>query len=158
MTITKHVLLIVGALFLGSILPAQTNINLSPSTIDFNTDCVEVLVGSTVDFTSSSDCGGTSAITTDRGVSVVFSTEKTSFNYAFEDLGEFTLLCNLGATNSGSATVCINVVESLSNLSPGPSMGVPTMGEWGIVCLMLVLMICSTLTLTQMKSEQSQLC
>lgn len=156
MHITKQLLLIIGALLLGHILHGQSSFELSPSTIDFSTDCVEVEVGSVIDFSSAADCGGTSAITKERGLQTVFSTEKVTFNYTFDELGEFTLWCNLGSNNTGSATVCINVVETLSNLAPS-STGVPTVGEWGVVILMLNLLIFSTISLSQRSTEEALL-
>ena len=153
---TKHLILIAGMLFMGYALQGQASFQLSPSSIDFSTDCVEVEVGSVVDFASNTDCGGISAITADRGAQVVFSTDKATFNYTFDELGEFTLLCNLGPSNSGSTTVCINVVETLSNLAPGA--GVPTVNEWGVIILMLFLLIFSTTALGQNSEEQARLC
>lgn len=144
-------LLLLAFFCLESNLEAQSTIQLSPTTIDFTTDCIEVLVGSTVDFISESDCGGTSAITLGRGAQVVFNTDKQDFRYTFDELGEYTLLCNLSNDALGSPTACISVVESLSALPPGGA--VPTVGEWGIIAMMLILLIVATLAFEQQISH-----
>jgi len=150
MYFTKSLFFVFMTLCLGVSIHAQSDFTLSPfGPIDYSVDCVEIDLNSTISFTTTAACGGETAITSDRGGQILFSTDRSDFDFTFDTEGEFTLFCNLSPTNIGSTTLCINIVDPIANIVGA---AVPTTSEWGVIVLTLLLLILMTLAF-----EQSQI-
>lgn len=119
---------LVGGLLNAQIVIGDTNLSvpLDPS------ECTSIFTGTSLRFVRAASCDPNILITRD-GVDVVNSSD-TNVSYTFEDEGEYVVFCGATAPLGGSvatAKVCFTVTDR----------GIPTMGEWAIICLALTLLI-----------------
>ena len=130
---------------------SQVEVTLAPNTnIDFDVDCLEIEMGERVIFTRDGSCGPHLLISPDRGRTTLFASPKAVVPFVFEDPGEYTIFCN-GTTDSALTALCINVVDpSVVDLNGNP---IPTMGEWGVVCLFLMMMICCVVAVKDVQGQ-----
>ncbi len=115
-----------------STIPDQADFiaNIGPST------CTTIRLGETIRFEASGACGETFSLSNDRGITTLMSATNPdlSFDFTFTETGEYTLFCN-GSTDpalptASSVALCIIVSDP-----------VPTVGEWGVITLGLLMLI-----------------
>lgn len=130
-------------LFISSSVQAQRVINVStiPDQVEFIANigpstCTSVRLGETITFQASGACGETFSLSNDRGTTTLASatSPSLSFDFTFNTPGEYTVFCN-GVTDPTSPTassvaMCIIVSDA-----------VPTVGEWGVITLGLLMMV-----------------
>ena len=120
-------------LFASSDVQAQTVVlvpdaslatSIGPST------CTSLRLGETIQFSRAGSCGGDIIVSNDRGVTSLLTTSAASFNFTFEVPGEYVVFCNATDASAAVPALCIIVSDA-----------VPTVGEWGVITLGLLLMI-----------------
>ena len=100
-------------------------------------------MGSRLVFVREASCGPDLIISPDRGVNVVFQSSKINVPYVFEDIGEFSIFCN-GPGETAIIAACIDVFDpALQGLEGNV---IPTVGEWGVVILLLLILICAVVS------------
>jgi len=122
-------------LFLSNCILAQNvevevgDVNLS---IPLNTaECSTAIVGQSFSFTRTSNCTGTILITLD-GNEEKLNTSEFPPLFTFDEPGQYVIFCNAASDNSATPKLCYSV---------SPSQSVPTLNEWGLICLLLLLLI-----------------
>lgn len=96
----------------------------SPST------CMTITAGETLQFERSGSCGANAYVSNDMGTTSLLTTADMSFGFTFDTPGEYVIFCNSSPTSTATPAVCIIVTDV-----------VPTVGEWGVITLGLLLMI-----------------
>lgn len=118
---------------------AQT-ITLTPNAgLDVNVGpCTEITAGTTLTFNRSVDCDEDILITTTAIPPVeLLQSSDAVVTYTFSDEGSYVVFC--GAPSSGMAVavqaICVNVGPA------APVNPIPTIGEWGIILLVLIMLV-----------------
>jgi hypothetical protein len=134
-------------ILLGSNVNGQSVFRLSPDrNLDSNQDCIELEVNSTVTLERNSDCGPSIIVTSNGGSTINLSSIKQAEDFTFDELGDFVVFCN-GTTENSVTALCFTIFDpSLSNLVAAD---IPTMGEWAIISLFLVMLILGLVALNQ---------
>ena len=99
-------------------------------------ECVEVLLNNTLDFERGTTCSADVVILDEDNIEI-FRTDELAFSYTFDELGTFTIYCGAGATAVAMRSLCVNASV------------IPTLSEWSVICLMLILMIVGVSSLKQ---------
>lgn len=96
----------------------------SPST------CMTITAGESLQFERSGSCGANAYVSNDNGTTSLLTTADMSFGFTFDTPGEYIVFCNASANAVATPALCIIVTDV-----------VPTVGEWGVITLGLLLMI-----------------
>ena len=99
-------------------------------------ECVEVLLNSTLDFVRGGSCS-TDVVILDSDNFEVFRSNEQEFSFRFDERGTFTIFCGAGPNAVAMRSLCVEATV------------VPTLSEWSIICLMLVLMIFGVISIRQ---------
>lgn len=101
--------------------------------------CTNIIVGSEFQFTrvTGNGCGGNFGLIEINGSAYEINTSNNSFDYTFNNEGSFLISC--GITPPGSVGVTIPSSKVCYTVSQAQT--VPTMGEWGLISLSLLLLI-----------------
>ena len=73
-------------------------------------------------------------------LTVTVTGSDTTFNYTFDEAGTFTFFCGAGTTAIATHAICVDVQT------------IPTLSEWGIISLTLLLLIVGVNGLKHRKS------
>ena len=98
--------------------------------IDDLPPCTSINLGQVVNFQRGVDCIADVVLLDIEG-NEVFRSSDLSFSYTFDAPGEFTFYCGAGPVAIAMAALCVQVSI------------VPTLSEWGLICLGLILGIVS---------------
>jgi len=106
--------------------------------------CIETNAGTSINFTRDASCIGNVVIVPGDGSlftvdDEVLRTTSTDFAFSFASAGEFSVLCDAPGSIA-TVVACFNVA---------PSTAIPTLGEWGLIMLLLVSLIIGVVTLRQ---------
>lgn len=118
-------------------LQGQSSILLFDTNVPFTGECSEFSLGQSVTLSIGSLCGPDIGIVLPDGVNIIGITSDTTI--VLDQIGEYTILCNtpVDINNVPQRTfeeaACINVTENV----------VPTVGEWGVIILSLLMLIFS---------------
>lgn len=103
--------------------------------------CSAVQLGQTLDFDRGVNCDE-DVILLDDDMNEVFRTSDQSFSITFDQPGEFTFFCGAGPGAVAMAAICVQVGI------------IPTMSEWGVICLGLIFMILGTVKVKEVMYVQ----
>ena len=98
--------------------------------------CTSFMLGETITFERGANCNA-DVVLLDRNNVEVFRTSDASFTYTFDTAGEFTFFCGAGSGAVAMAAICVQVGV------------IPTLSEWSIICLTLIMMIAGCLAFQQ---------
>jgi len=130
-TLTAILFVLVSNLIIGQIEIGEINLTV-PIT---NTECSSLTLGETVTFTRSSNCGGDILITLNDVE--VLNTPELSPSFTFSEAGRYVIFCGAGTDAVAVPKFCYIVNAPIT---------VPTLGEWGIICLFLLISIIATVS------------
>ena len=94
--------------------------------------CSPVPLAQTLEFDRGINCD-VDVILLDSDMNEVFRTSDQSFSITFDQPGEFTFFCGAGPSAVAMAAICVEVDL------------IPTLSEWSVICLGLILMIIGTI-------------
>lgn len=145
----KHVFFILLAVGCLGVLTGQMS-GVEPVTVEPIRDpsslvCTSILLNQTRTFARASNCFGAIRIEYEDGSNEFIPSSEQTFSITFDRLGRFTLFCGsqfeerLGRIETSAA--CIDVVEI-----------VPTLGQWSLLVLGLVLTILGTVSILDGKT------
>jgi len=116
------------------LLNSQT-LELTPQAIDVSAEsCISATVGDIWTFTTAASCGGDIRIEHESGDEIFFSSTLEFFEFEFDQTGIYIIFC--GALDPGDASR-VEVTAACFNIIPI----VPTIGQWGVIILTLLLTI-----------------
>jgi len=140
---------------------SQTIVNLEPfvpittDTISEFANCssaIEVTVGTEIGFTFGSGCTPNIRIDSEFPSGVGSSNSMiitgTDPSVTFTSEGQYFVFCNVGGPGKEIATMCLTATAA-STVTPSAT--VPTVGQWGVITLLLTLCI---LGIAQLKEQQ----
>ncbi len=100
-----------------------------------NADCSSLNAGETIQFSRTGFCAGNILITLD-GVEVL-NTSEISPSYTFASVGQYIVFCGAAPNAVATPKVCYSVSAAQS---------IPTLSEWGLICLALLFLIVVSLS------------
>lgn len=119
--------------FFVSNLQSQNTIVLFDTNDPFTGVCSEISLGQSVTLSIGSLCGPDIGIVLPDGINLSGITSDTTI--VLDQVGEYEILCNtpidIGVSRTLQTAACITVAENV----------VPTVGEWGVIVLTLLLLI-----------------
>ncbi len=89
--------------------------------------CIELVVSGTLFFERGDQCDA-DVIIVDAGNNEIFRSSDQTFSYTFDEIGDFVIFCGAGPGAVAMAAVCVTAI-------------VPTLSQWSIICLSLLLII-----------------
>ena len=98
--------------------------------------CSSFMIGETVSFERGVSCNA-DVVLLDANNIEIFRTSDAMFTYTFDSPGEFTFYCGAGSGAVAMAAICVEIGV------------IPTLSEWGILSLFLLMMIVSILSFEQ---------
>jgi len=123
-------------LFMGfSLLLSAQTLELAPQAVDVSPEsCIGITEGDVWIFTTAGSCGGDIRIEHESGDEVFFSSSLESFEFEFDQPGIYIIFCGAQAPGDLSrveaTAACFSVIPI-----------VPTIGQWGVIILTLLLAI-----------------
>ena len=118
-------------------LQSQSSILLFDANVPFDGQCSELSLGQSVTLSIGSLCGPDIGIVLPDGVNL--SGIESDTTIVLDQIGEYMVFCNTPVDINGTVqrsleqAACINVTENI----------VPTVGEWGVIVLSLLMLIFS---------------
>lgn len=148
-SLMKYVIFVLVTLGAFRVLPAQMT-TVDPVTVEPVRDpsslvCIGIGLNEIRTFERATNCFGAIRIEFEDGSNEFVPSSEQTFSIAFDRVGRYTLFCGsqfedrLGRVETTAA--CIDAVEI-----------VPTLGQWSLIILVLILIIVSTVSIFEVKA------